>query len=45
MAEEEQKKQLEEETNAIRDMINEGGLGADIYYIYNSTEEDAKIKA
>ncbi|GAB3789399.1 hypothetical protein GCM10028868_00740 [Virgibacillus kimchii] len=31
--------ETDNETNAIQDMINEGGLGAEFYYLYESPDE------
>ena len=39
MSAEEQAQQVDYEANAIRNMINEGGLGADIYYIESSNKK------
>ncbi|WP_164217653.1 hypothetical protein [Virgibacillus sp. YIM 98842] len=40
MSTEEQSRPNSNETSAIENMISEGGLGADIYYIHRTTDKE-----
>ncbi|MFA1822700.1 hypothetical protein ACDX78_21530 [Virgibacillus oceani] len=44
MTKKEKRQVKAKEINEIQDMINEGGLGADVYYINEGTDKDTTLE-